>query len=232
MSADSDQVSSGRKDLEVAAPRVPDFAATALLRTEDTDQELHREEAALLHPSAVAKRRETFRLGRLAAHAALEAIGLDTGPILAGPHREPIWPEGVTGSISHVPGLAVAIVAPTNQTDGVGVDIESVRFAPELETQVPRPEERFWLDRLPQLDRDANIFSLFSAKESVFKAFYPSVGTFFGFQAASLVPESSGFVGRLVEDIDGRYPPTREFDIKCEWSGRLVTTWLVLPKTP
>ncbi len=154
------------------------------------------------------------------------------GPVLAGTSREPIWPTGLVGSISHVAGVGVALVAPAELSDGIGIDIESQRWAPELEDQVPRPEEREWLDAGSTTERSAKLLALFSAKESVFKAFYPSVGRYFGFAAASLVPTSSGFAASLVEEIDDRYPATRSFNISCQWFGTTVMTWLVLPKTP
>jgi 4'-phosphopantetheinyl transferase EntD len=214
-----------------ARRQIPPFAAFALRTAPDGDTAIHEAEAALLHPRAVPARRLTFRLGRLAAHAALQEIGMDTGPILAGDHREPQWPPGVVGSISHTVDTGVALVAPEERTDGIGIDIELQRNAPELETQVPRAEERLWLDKLAAAEREAQLMALFSAKEAVFKAFFPSVGSFFGFAAASLLPTSSGFRGRLVAPIDDRYPPLRTFAIGCEWSGNSVLTWLVLPKT-
>lgn len=231
MSTKGYQAAAGGADWSLAAARVPTFAALAVRTSEDTDSEVCAAEAALLPPRAVSERRETFRLGRLAAHDALHAIGLDTGPVLSGPSREPLWPPGVAGSISHTAAIGVALVAPADRTDGIGVDVEAVRRAPELEAQVPRPEERSWLDAGEPSQRDHQLFALFSAKESVFKAFFPHVGRFFGFEAASLLPTSSGFTGSLVEPIDSRYPPTRTFDIACHWLETTVMTWLILPKT-
>lgn len=231
MNTDDKRPLHGEAVVFTAPPGLPAFASFATRTAADPISPLHEEEAATLHPRAVPDRHETFRLGRSAAHAALGAIGADTGPVLVGSSREPLWPAGVSGSISHISGIAVALIAPSVQTDGVGIDIETIRNAPELDKQIPRPEERIWLDRLPAPERTANLFALFSAKESIFKAFYPRAGFFFGFQAASLVPVSSGFVGSLVEEIDSNYPPTRTFEIKCEWLDTTVMTWLILPKT-
>ena len=216
----------------VAAPiGLPGFAGFAVRTSTDPGQPLLTEEAAQLHPRAVPARRESFRLGRSAAHAALASIGRDLGPILVGADRQPIWPEGVVGSISHTCGTAVALVAPAGSTDGVGVDIEEVRHAPELEGQVPRPEEFAWLDELAPPDRERALFALFSAKESIFKAFFPATFSFFGFDAASLTPTASGFDARLVQAVDDRYPETRRFGISCQWFAATVLSWLVLPST-
>lgn len=231
MSTQSDRDDRATIERVIAGSALPTFAGFAVRTSDDTTAEISPAETAVLHPQAVPDRRETFRLGRLAAHAALQTIERDTRPILAGTSREPIWPAGVFGAISHIAGVGVALVAPTEQTDGVGIDIEAHRHAPELEEQVPRPEERHWLDTHSSPDRSAQLLALFSAKETVFKAFYPSVGRYFGFQAASLVPTSSGFRASLLENIDDRYPPTKSFNISCEWFGTTVMTWLILPKT-
>ncbi len=188
-------------------------------------------EADALHSAAVPSRQATVRLGRAAAHAALQSIQRDEGPVLSGANREPIWPTGVCGSISHITGLGVALAAPTARTDGVGIDVELYRTAPELERQVPRAEEKAWLDQIAPEDRSQWLLALFSAKESIFKAFFPRVGFFFGFEAASLAPTSSGFTARLVEEIDEGYAEERSFDIGCARTNTLVMTWLVLPKT-
>ncbi len=232
MSTESNQPELAATASAIVAPTIPSFAGFAVRTSDSAIADISPAEAALLHPRAVPGRRETFRLGRQAAHAAMQAIGQDGGPVLAGTSREPIWPTGLVGSISHVAGVGVALVAPAELSDGIGIDIESQRWAPELEDQVPRPEEREWLDSGSTTERSANLLALFSAKESVFKAFYPNVGRYFGFAAASLVPTSSGFAASLVEEIDDRYPATRSFNISCQWFGTTVMTWLVLPKTP
>ena len=210
---------------------IPPFAAFAALHPGDPHEPIADVEEALLHPRAVPHRRLAFRRGRSAAHAALGSIGLDSAPILSGPHREPIWPPGVSGSISHAAGIGVALVAPAAFTDGIGVDIEARRHAPELEQQVPRPEEWAWLTSLEPDERSDAVFALFSAKESIFKAFFPRVGSFFGFEAAALRPAAHGFEAHLVHELDAHYPPDRTFAVGCRWFGPLVLTWLILPKT-
>ncbi len=173
---------------------------------------------------------QRFAVGRAAAHDALAMMGWDDDPILVGLRREPVWPMGVVGSISHAWGVAVALVAPAESTDGVGIDVEAIRPIAELYDQVPRPEERSWLDAIVDVrERDAAVLELFSAKESIFKAFFPRVGELFGFEAASLVRSPSGFVGALVVPIDTDYPPDRSFEVTCIRTDDLVVTWLVLP---
>ncbi len=208
---------------------LPAFACFAVKRLSDGyDNAYEDAEAAILHPRAVAGRREAFRLGRAAAHTALQELGRDDGPILSGEDRQPIWPAGVVGSISHTETVGVALVAPTANCLGVGIDIEERRFAPELADQVPVSEERAWLDSLAAAERHRQTLALFSAKESIFKAFYPRVGRFFGFEVALLVPTATGFAARLIDDLDPAFPPDRTFPVHARWESDLVLTWVVL----
>ena len=212
-------------------PDLPSFAAFAVSHPSEPVPAVAPGEEVLMTDSMVPARREAFARGRAAAHAALRAIDLDNGPILSGASREPRWPEGAMGAIAHAGGIGVALVAPSADTDGVGVDLEELRHAPELWDHLPRPEERVWLDDLDPAERQAGILALFSAKESVFKAFFPRVGSFFGFEQASLTPTPSGFLGHLMDGLDADYPPGRTFQISCGWFGDRVLTSLVLPKT-
>lgn len=211
---------------------LPSFASFAVSDPSEPVPVVEPGEEDLLSDSMVPARREALARGRAAAHAALRSLGLDHGPILSGPSREPLWPHGATGAISHAGGFGVALVAPTASTDGIGVDVEELRHAPELWDQVPGAEERVWIEELDATEREAAVLALFSAKESVFKAFFPRIGSFFGFEKATLSPTPTGFVGRLADGLDRGYPSHRAFAITSDWYGDLLLTAVVLPKTP
>src|SRR5215469_16812348 len=68
-------------------------------------------EAAIV-ARAVEKRRAEFATGRACAHAALDAWGAPDAPLLPGPDRAPLWPDGFVGSISHARGACAAVAAP------------------------------------------------------------------------------------------------------------------------
>ncbi len=211
---------------------LPAYSSFAVATVDQTYDNFFKEaEKALLHPRAVPSRQQAFWLGRAAAHGALQQLGRDEGPILSGTGREPLWPPGIAGSISHTVEVGVALVAPLNKTDGVGIDIEQRRPVPELYGQVPRPEEQSWLENSPADKRDDLILTLFSAKECIFKAFYPRVGDLFGFEAASLTPTPAGFSARMVTDLDSDYPEQRSFEVGCEWRDDHVLSWLILPSS-
>jgi 4'-phosphopantetheinyl transferase EntD len=91
--------------------------------------------------------------------------------------RYPLWPAGITGSITHDSEYAAAVVAPAGLFGGVGIDIEpAVPLAPDIRNLVGQPEE--WADFSNFALHDK---ALFSIKEAVFKAIYPRDGIFLDF---------------------------------------------------
>jgi 4'-phosphopantetheinyl transferase EntD len=148
---------------------------------------LLEEEAAL--GEVVATRRAEFTIGRHCAHRALRALGADLGPILSGPAREPMWPAGIVGSITHCPGFCAAAVAWRIDAASVGIDAEFHAALPAgVLAEVATPDENRALGVLP----DVGIYwdrVLFSAKESVFKAWYPIASAWIGFADVRLAIE-------------------------------------------
>ncbi len=218
-------------DRLAARPRsFPAFVSYAMRRVGDPANTATEAELEALHPRTVATRRADFVAGRTAAHAALADLNCDVPSILSGAMREPLWPSGIAGSLSHAGDVAIAMAAPRQHVGGVGVDIEKERPAPELWDQVPLPVERRWLEALADpVERDRMLLALFSAKEAIYKAFFPRVGHYFGFEAAALEPTPFGFAASLVEAIDETFPPGQPFRVNSAWFGDMVRSWLVLP---
>jgi len=89
------------------------------------------------------RRRAEFAAGRSCARAALATLGVAAGPILPGPAGQPLWPAGVTGSITHCAGYQACAVARAADVAAIGIDaepdaplpaglIERIATAPEL----------------------------------------------------------------------------------------------------
>ena len=137
---------------------------------------------------AVEKRRREFTSGRLCARAALTRLGVEPGAIPAGPRGAPQWPPGVVGSITHCEGFRACAVARASRLAAVGVDAElDAPLPPGLLADIALPVERERLARLateePRISWDR---LLFSAKESVYKAWFPLAGRWLGFEDAEL----------------------------------------------
>jgi enterobactin synthetase component D / holo-[acyl-carrier protein] synthase len=157
------------------------------------------EQAALVR--AVPARRREFATVRLCARAALRQLGVEPGPMVPGAHGEPRWPDGVIGSMTHTDGYRAAAVAHQADAASIGVDAEPHMPLPDgvLET-IALPEEQDALDDLaathPLVAWDR---LLFSAKEAVYKAWFPLTGSWLDFEECAIAPdpERGTFTGML-----------------------------------
>src|SRR5512134_460449 len=73
---------------------------------------------------AVDKRRREFAKGRACARAALARLGCVAGPLLTGSEREPLWPDGVVGSVTHTDSYCAVAVVRSAACAGLGIDAE------------------------------------------------------------------------------------------------------------
>ncbi len=117
---------------------------------------------------AVPARRAEFAAGRDAARQAMARLGLPARPIPMTEDRSPIWPAGVTGSITHHGALALAVAARAGVL-GLGLDAEPDEDLPGdlLPLIFPDPAERRLLAASPQPLRRAR--DGFAAKEAAYK---------------------------------------------------------------
>jgi len=151
---------------------------------------------------AVGKRRREFETGRDCAHRALAGLGLPAGPVPAGERGEPLWPAGVVGAITHCRGYRAAVVSRTADLVAIGIDAEPHEALPEgLLDDIAGPAEVGMLGELaratPAIHWDR---LLFSAKEAVYKAWYPLAERWLGFEDAVLEidPRGGTFAARLL----------------------------------
>jgi enterobactin synthetase component D len=140
---------------------------------------------------SVPKRQAEFLFGRLAAARLLEHRGVAQRVVGVGAQREPLWPAGWCGSLSHTRQYALAVADRDSAWRGLGIDVEQVVDAAQAEAighGVLNPGERQRM-RLTGGDLpEAQVQTLvFSAKECFYKAAYAQVGRFFGFDAADVV---------------------------------------------
>lgn len=140
---------------------------------------------ALLMSRAVDSRVREFANGRSCARRALSKIGIKAGPILVGPQREPLWPQGITGSITHCPGYCAAAVALHEETLALGIDAEIDAPLPEgVLSLIASEREATWL--AGRCDATSWGRLLFSAKESVYKALFPLMRRWLDFKEVEI----------------------------------------------
>jgi 4'-phosphopantetheinyl transferase EntD len=175
------------------------------------DAPLFEAEAAVV-ATAVDKRQREFTAVRACARVALDRLGLPPAPILPGVRGAPIWPSGVVGSMTHCEGYRAAALARARDVRSIGIDAEPDRpLPPGVLDLIALDAERVMVDELDGRDGIHWDRLLFSAKEAVYKAWFPLTQHWLDFQearitidphggtfaAALLVPSPvSGFTGR------------------------------------
>lgn len=155
--------------------------------------------------TAVIKRKAEFLAGRYAARQCFEKLQVvkkslaclpfgEDFNLQIGKHRSPLWPQGFIGSITHTNSRACALVVSADNYQGVGIDIEN--WIPHNTYEQ--------ISSLILVGNDGSLFKskasntdeishqnlltlIFSAKESLFKALYPSVGHYFDFKDAEVI---------------------------------------------
>jgi 4'-phosphopantetheinyl transferase EntD len=197
------------------------------------DAGLYPQEEALLR-KAVTSRRLEFGTARWCARRALAKLGLPAAPILPGPRREPNWPDGVTGSMTHCPGYRAAALAHSTDIATIGIDAEPDGPLPDgIQDRIASPEE---LSALAELAAAAPGTSwdklLFSAKESTYKAWFPLAQCWLGFMDASVGfdPAAGTFIARLL--VPGPVLAGRQLtEFHGRWLARngLVVTAIAVP---
>ncbi|HEY3016563.1 MAG TPA: 4'-phosphopantetheinyl transferase superfamily protein [Nocardioides sp.] len=171
---------------------------------------------------AVPERRAEFATVRACAREALAELGVEPAPVLPDENRAPRWPAGVVGAMTHCQGYRAAAVARADVVLTLGIDAEpNAALPPDVIDLVARPED---LTGLPELPAGWGISwerLLFSAKESVFKAWYPVRREWLDFQEASVRFRPDGTfevrllkasaAGSPLETLTGRWISTPQF---------------------
>ncbi|QSB16517.1 4'-phosphopantetheinyl transferase superfamily protein [Natronosporangium hydrolyticum] len=182
------------------AQLLPDPVVCAEAREDAPETSLWPGEAELV-ARAVPKRRREFTTARHCARRALAQLGVAPAAILTGERGAPRWPAGVVGSMTHCDGYRAAAVAHSAAVASVGIDAEPHGPLPEgVAGLVVRPEEATRLTELAAGDGSvAWDRLLFSAKESVYKVWYPLTGRWLDFQDASVtLRPDGGFSAQLL----------------------------------
>lgn len=121
-------------------------------------------------------------------------------PILVGPEREPVWPKGIIGSISHSKLKSAAVIASDQHFTALGLDIERIKpLRYDISRHICTDEESKWLAKQPKETFDRCCILLFSLKESIYKAVFQATKVKLGFKDCSIIPDSQ--TGRTLPEL-------------------------------
>jgi 4'-phosphopantetheinyl transferase EntD len=193
---------------------------------------LFPEEGTIIAHAVDARRRE-YAAVRSCARACLGRLGYPPVPILPGAGGAPAWPAGVRGSMTHCAGYVAAAVGSAQRVSAIGIDAEPDAPLPDgVVDLVATPAEQ---DRLattqPWSDSTHWDRLLFSAKESVYKAWFPLVGEWLDPQETEILfhPQERTFTALLSREgliADGR--PVRRLHGRWTRKQGILATAVVL----
>lgn len=168
------------------------------------------------------KRKNNFIRGRCAASLALSKLNPPVSTHSLTPQTRAsayrLWPNGIVGSITHTDDLAVCVVSSSKKYLGLGVDIESLKRKTNsnIKKRICTKEELGLLESLKQEDELKATLTIFSAKESIYKALHPLVNKFFGFQAVSFFDlATNSLTGKLTQNLSCDF--SKGLDIKVNY---------------
>ena len=191
----------------------------------DLEPNLQEEFSKIIYDKAVdgfhPKRKNEFLLGRLCASKAyFNCTGKNLSQLISNQDRSPAWPSGVVGTISHNEFWVGAAVAKDSDLLGVGMDFEVMgRTKLELAKQIRSAGD---IKTHSDFNDEELLTLIFSAKESLYKALYPTVKKFFGFEDAAVTEidlVNEKFVISLVSELNLNFGPNS----RSRFEGRFTT---------
>lgn len=152
------------------------------------------------------RRLAEFAAGRAAARGPLARLGCYSTAVRRGAKGEPLWPRGIVGSISHSRSFGLAAVARWRHFAALGVDLENdFPLGDPVHALVCAQDELEESLRGSPYGAGTTAKILFSVKESLFKAYFPTT--------------------RFVLDfLDAR--------VSLDWAGQRCRAELVSTSTP
>jgi phosphopantetheine--protein transferase-like protein len=152
---------------------------------------------------AVEKRVREFTAGRSLARLAMQLLGEQPRAVHAGDRRQPLWPQGLIGSITHCDSHCACALARTSRVRSVGIDMEHIgRVKQELWRQLFTSAEQDHLEQLDDEEQRQQATIMFSAKEAFYKLQYPLTGSWLNFTDAEVyLLDDNQFELRLFREL-------------------------------
>ena len=214
------------------SPRMPSIPGLVIHTVFDGAlSDLLPEEQAILPTPVSPLRERQFVWGRLAAQQCLRELGFEGSPVKKGEHREPLWPEGIVGSISHTNTRGGAACAHLRDFRTLGYDLQEVReISSNVLLRIASEGERCWIE---EREEDAKFRAnlLFSVKESIYKALFPLCRKYIGFAEAEVLSVSAdGEIVVAISSALARECSTGErLSLRYSFGDGTISTLLTIP---
>jgi len=222
------------KELSSALNKLPkeiEWAATVFPQNHKEKLLSMKVELPLLSDRAVEKRKNEFYAGRwCAAQAIYQKSRCYLTPKI-NVDRSPLWPVGIVGSISHSKDKAISVVTSSDKYVGLGIDIQdeiSIGEQVDISDLILSAGEAK-LCRSLTTYKAFEVF--FSAKESIYKALYPSCRDLFEHKDVEIVKVNEHDLTLeicLLRDLKTSWFKGQVFTVQYFTSQTYVLTWVCL----
>ena len=188
--------------------------------------------------SEMAPRRvDEFASARAAARAALVAVApAAVAAIPRGPQRQPLWPTGITGAITHTRGHCLAAVALRSSPENSSGDFVIGLDAEERDRVSARVARRILVDaeheRLAVIvdadERQRLVAATFGLKEAFYKAHHQLEPRYLGFDVIEVQIDGDGNASFASTGVELAADPAREVAGRVtEIDGRMIAAvWI------
>lgn len=184
---------------------------------------------------AVPKRRAEYLASRLCVRDALTHFGFTDFVLANDADRAPIWPEGITGSLSHTRTCISLLLAKSSAGKLLGVDCEEIMqpaAAVEMRDMIINEREAAVL-QASSLPFATALTAAFSLKESLYKALFPVFRQFMNFDEAEITACETNMAGvtlRLTRALSPEFAVGRLFTGSVMLQEKQLTSWIVTPQ--
>lgn len=179
------------------------------------------------------KRQKEFLFGRMAAHQALSHLSekFQECSIRKGEQGQPLWPENSIGSITHSDTWAIAAAAQPNGIKTIGIDLQSFKrpLRYDISKYVCQESETLWAKEIESKSHE-RIISIFSAKESIYKAIFPLHQHRLRFKdiALSWKDELQGFSALIAAGSETKNSLPSFLEVGCRTKDGYVFSYVIL----
>lgn len=170
-------------------------------------------------------RKASFLAGRIAIKAAFEDIDIPAENIQVGIHKQPLWPDSIKGSISHSKNCSIATLVQDREAlnNNIGIDIQHIISGEEInnirDLVITNEEKKYLSLSVEGWSKDQIFTLLFSAKESFFKAIYPSIKQYLNFTDASIISldfKTQTITIKFKNDLGGLVNSEKEYQLSFD----------------
>ncbi|PCJ16735.1 MAG: hypothetical protein COB02_15295 [Candidatus Cloacimonadota bacterium] len=184
--------------------------------------------------SWASKRKRDYLVGRFCAREAFKQVSVfDTShfQLIKNEDGTSNWPTGFCGSITHTKDYACAVIAQSNKILSIGIDCEykiKDKTFQRVKKSIASDSEINIVNKFTQ-DEQLALTLIFSAKESVYKAVFPLVKTFFYFEAFQIDTINQNYIeGFLTKDLNQNFSMGKKVKIQYKITNQRVNTLVLI----